>query len=247
MAFIINEETVTIITNKAYASCSLQDCPFAEELKMALRRGDEEMAMDMINKDRAIANWVNQENTVSVRGREVVFRTSELDQWRPLHNALVDRIIMMREQGFDPEPMIKFLFNVEKNPSPESKKDLYTFLEANRLPITADGCFLAYKKVTADYKDCHTQSIDNSPGKVVKMRREDVNPDRTKTCSTGLHVCSGGYLNSFHGAHTMLIKVHPRDVVTVPTDYKNSKMRCCKYRVLKELNDEDVEKIAVYV
>lgn len=247
MAFIINEDTVTIVTNKAYASCSLQDCPFAEELKMALRRGDEEMALEMINKDRAIANWVNDQNTISVQHHEVVFRPSEFDEWRPLHNALVDRIIDMREQGFDPQPMIRFLFNIEKNPSEESKKDLYAFLETNRLPITADGCFLAYKKVDQDYMDCHTHSIDNSPGKTVKMPREDVNPDRRQTCSSGLHVCSGGYLKNFYGSHTMLIKVHPKDVVTVPTDYKNSKMRCCRYKVLKELSDEDVEKVAVYV
>lgn len=247
MAFIINEDTVTIITNRAYASCSLEECPFAEELKMALRRGDEEMALDMINKDRAIASWVNDENTVSISGRDIVFRPSEFDEWRPLHNALVDRIIDMREQGFDPQPMIRFLFNIEKNPSEESKKDLYGFLETNRLPITSDGCFLAYKKVTADFKDCHTRTIDNHPGRIVEMPREKVDANRNRTCSSGLHVCSGGYLNHFHGAHTMLIKVHPRDVVSVPTDYKNSKMRCCRYEVLKELSNEDVEKVAVYV
>lgn len=247
MAFIITEQTITIIENNDMASCSLVDCPFAEELKAALRRGDEQTALAMINKDRAIVDWVNDNDTMVVKDREVLYRFDPEDKWRPLHNALVDRILLMREQGFNPEPMIRLLFNIDENPSEESKKDIYTFLESNRLPVTIDGCFLAYKKVRADYTDCHTGKIRNKPGDKPKMDRKKVDADRTRTCSSGLHVCSAGYLRSFHGARTMLIKVHPKDVVSVPIDYKNSKMRVCEYEVIKELGQEDIEKVAVYV
>jgi len=247
MAYVINNQSVTIINNKDVATCSLEDHPCAEEVLIALRRGDEETALALINKDRDIKNWVNDEHTLKVEGRTIMYRDDELDRWRPLHNALVDRIISMREQGFDPEPMVKFLANINLNPSEEAKKDLYGFLETNSLPVTIDGCFLAYKRVRTNFMDCHSGRYDNSPGKKVKMRREDVVADRNKTCAAGLHVCSGGYLDKFYGEKVMLIKVHPMNVVSVPVDYKNSKMRTCEYDVVKELLKEDVEKVAVYV
>ena len=214
---------------------------------MALRRDDEQAAIAMINQDRAIADWTNHTQTMMVRDRSVYFRPGVEEQWRPVHNVLVDRIMEMRKQGFNPQPMINFLYNLEKNPSEDSKVELYGFLEFNRLPITLDGHFLAYKKVRHDWMDVHTGTISNKPGTPVSMPRDKVDADRTRTCSTGLHVCSGGYLNSFGGARTLLIKVNPEHVVSVPIDYKNSKMRVCKYYVVRELLGEDVEKAAVYV
>lgn len=246
MAFMITKETVTIIENNGMATCSLKDCSFKDELLSALRRGDEQTAMALINKDRAIADWVNDENTLRVKDREILYKVGESD-WEPLHNALVERIIDMRDQGFNPDPMIKLLENINRNPSKEAQVDLYAFLETNRLPVTIDGCFLAYKKVNADFTDCYTSKISNKPGRTVKMPRSQVNANRNQTCSTGLHVCSGGYLSHFSGARTMLIKVNPINVVSVPVDYKNSKMRVCEYYVVKELGQEDVEKVAVYV
>lgn len=248
MAYVINNQSVTIICNNDLGTCSLEDFEFAEEVLVALRRGDETTALALINKDRDIKDWVNDEQTLKVEGRTILYKDPELDKWRPLHNALVDRIISMREQGFDPEPMVKFLANINTNPSEEAKKDLYGFLETNSLPVTIDGHFLAYKKVRADFKDGYSGRYDNSPGKTIKMRREDVIADRNRTCAAGLHVCSGGYLgNSIGGSTIMLIKVHPANVVSVPVDYKNSKMRTCEYTVIKELKQEDVEKVAVYV
>lgn len=54
---------------------------------------------------------------------------------------------------------------------------LYKFLEHNGHPITKNGNFIAYKKVTEDFKDCHTKSIDNNIGETVSMAREDVDND----------------------------------------------------------------------
>jgi hypothetical protein len=248
MAHVINNQSVTIITNNTIATCSLEDHACAEEVLIALRRGDETTAIALINKDRDIKDWVNDEQTLRVEGRTIMHRDDEFDKWRPLHNALVDRIISMREQGFDPGPMVTFLANINLNPSEEAKKDLYGFLETNSLPVTIDGHFLAYKKVRSDFKDGWSGTFDNSPGKTIKMDRAKVVADRNKTCAAGLHVCSGGYLgNSIGGNTIMLIKVHPMNVVSVPTDYKNSKMRTCEYTVVKQLNKEDVEKVAVYV
>ena len=108
-------------------------------------------------------------------------------------------------------------------------------VEKNNLPITADGHFLAYKKVRGDFKDCHTGTMDNSVGKIVEMERNQVDDNANQTCSTGLHFCSQNYLNHFGGERTMILKINPADVVSIPTDYDFSKGRACRYEVIGEL------------
>ena len=160
---------------------------------------------------------------------------------QPVHNALTERIYKLIQEDFPFEPMLKFLENVLLNPDEESVKDLYTFLEKNNLPITEDGHFLAWKYVTHDFKDCYTKKFDNSPGKVVSMSREKVNKDRYVTCSSGLHCCSYTYLpqtsNDSESDKIVLVKVNPKNVCAVPTDYNNAKMRVCEYEVLEHVTD----------
>jgi hypothetical protein len=67
------------------------------------------------------------------------------------------------------------------------------------------------------------------------MDRNQVNDDARQTCSAGLHFCSEGYLRNFGGARVMILKINPRDVVSIPTDYDNSKGRACRYEVVGEV------------
>lgn len=162
-----------------------------------------------------------------------------------MHNALSTRMIKMFQEGFDIDPMLTFIERLDSNPSYRARQELFGFLDACTLPITDDGCFLAYKKITKDWKDCYTNTIDNSIGAVVTMPRRDVNENPNETCSAGLHVCSYSYLNSYSGDRVVAVKVDPADVVSVPTDYNNAKMRVCKYEVVEELemraaSDNDV-------
>jgi hypothetical protein len=94
---------------------------------------------------------------------------------------------------------------------------------------------LAYKKVSEDYKDVYSGTFDNSVGKVCEMERNQVDDDKDRTCSVGLHFCSQEYLNHFGGERTMILKINPRDVVSIPSDYHNSKGRCSRYEVIGEL------------
>jgi hypothetical protein len=43
------------------------------------------------------------------------------------------------------------------------------------------------------------------------------------------------YLNHFGGARTVIVKVNPRDVVSIPSDYNGAKGRTCRYEVIGEL------------
>jgi hypothetical protein len=154
---------------------------------------------------------------------------------RQLESALTKRILQMRREGFSIDPMVKFVENMYMNPSANSIEQLYRFLEANNQPITDDGCFLAYKRVRSDYRDVYSGTYANTPGAVISMPRNTVIDDPSQTCSAGLHVASLPYLQHYSGERLMAVKVNPRDVVSVPVDYQNSKMRVCQYEVLHEL------------
>jgi hypothetical protein len=154
--------------------------------------------------------------------------------------------------------------NLMENPSYRAVNETYEFLEKNNLPITPDGCFLAYKRVNDNFMDVHSGSVLNKPayamtdedratlpvtgGKrkevvtalvdgvtVVSMPRNQVNDDKNQTCSEGLHFCSQEYLGHFGGSRVLILKINPRDVVSVPIDYNRSKGRCCAYQVIGEL------------
>jgi hypothetical protein len=68
-------------------------------------------------------------------------------------------------------------------------------------------------------------------GKPVRMPRKDCDPNPNVTCSQGLHVGSMEYVGTFGGPNSVVLEVlvNPRNVVAVPTDYNNTKMRVCEY------------------
>ena len=158
-----------------------------------------------------------------------------------MHTTLTTRMIKMSEAGFNIQPLINFLSNLATNPSYRAVHELYDFMEASNLPITDDGHFLAYKKIRSNYTDCHTGTFDNSVGATVQMQRYMVNEDKDDVCSAGLHFCSRNYLGHFGGDRIVVVKINPADVVSIPTDYQNSKGRCCKYVVVQELPNSDVD------
>lgn len=70
----------------------------------------------------------------------------------------------------------------------------------------------------------------------VEMPRNMVDDNPNKTCSNGLHVCSQHY--GMYGSLLLLVAVDPSDVVAVPNDYNQAKMRVCRYEVLKNVDNE---------
>jgi hypothetical protein len=193
----------------------------------AIKSNDWEAVKDTIEPKKVVIEY--GQGNVEVQGEQLFWKGKEF------HNALATRMIQMLQDGFPVEPLVNFMENLMKNPSYRSVNELYGFLEKNNLPITSDGYFLAYKKVRKDYKDCHTGTMDNSIGQVVEMERHSVDDNANNTCSSGLHFCSKEYLNSFGGERTVIVKINPADVVSIPTDYDFSKGRACRYEVIGEL------------
>jgi hypothetical protein len=132
-----------------------------------------------------------------------------------------------------------FLVRYSENNSAPAAEAFARFLEKNAVAITSRGTMLLYKRVRADYTDCHTGRFDNHPGKLVFVDRKAVDPDPNKECSYGLHVCGYQYLNGFSSPTnpTLVVEVDPRDVVSVPRDYNSSKIRVCRYKVWFEVTD----------
>ncbi|MHB1539681.1 MAG: hypothetical protein ACYCV6_01405 [Steroidobacteraceae bacterium] len=199
------------------------------------------MASDLDKVTDAVEALKDQRITddVAIEGGTVTFKGEAV------HNTLTARMLRQIREGFDLKPMARFLENLMQNPSYRAVQDLYSFLEYGKMPITEDGCFLAYKKVRSDYRDIRTGTFDNSVGQVVSMPRNQVDEEPDRTCSHGLHVCSFDYLASYASAsddRVVISKVNPRDVVAIPTDYHNTKMRVSRYEVVGELESYQEER-----
>ena len=156
-------------------------------------------------------------------------------------SALSKRVLQFVDNLIDTTSLTKFWENLVKNPSESSKRELYDFLEANDVAITEDGCFIGYRRITSDFKDFYTGKIDNSIGAKPYMDRSLCNPNRNETCSRGLHIAAFRYAKEdYHAGEGQLIevKVNPEDVVTVPPDYNQMKMRVCRYEVLSVIEKQ---------
>lgn len=177
----------------------------------------------------------NSGGKVTVREGKVIYRDDRGET--ELHNVVAERIIWMLSEKFDVKPMMLFLEHLMENPSYRSVGDVYRFMEKNKMGITPDGYILAYKKVRPNYTDIHSGTFNNRPGQKPSMRRNEVEDNPDVLCSNGLHVCSYSYLPQFgsgYDARVVVCKVNPKDVVSVPVDHDDAKMRVCEYEVLYE-------------
>jgi hypothetical protein len=159
------------------------------------------------------------------------------------------KILAFREDGLPFEPLVAFARKLQNNPSYRSVNQLFQFLEANDHPLTEEGNFIAYKKVTrcedGVLRDTRTKTIVNEVGSVCEMARNQVNEDPEQTCSHGLHVANWDYAQNHYGGYgdpMLEVEVDPADVVAVPVDYNASKMRVCKYRVRAEVVNPNANK-----
>lgn len=189
-----------------------------------------------------------------------VFYNGEL-----VHGYLVDRILLYMREGLKHERLLSFAKNLYLNPSKRAIEELYKFLEHKNMPITDDGCFLAYKGVRENYysktsgnakviqgKVDSSGYIYNGVGETIEVARESVDDDKSKDCSYGLHAGSWSYANDFRAnGPLMVVKINPKDVVSVPLDCNCQKLRCCKYEViaeegrkLSEIRDINYDKVA---
>jgi len=169
-----------------------------------------------------------------------------------LPTALADKVRSIAREGLPLKLFVNFWKNLQANPSANSVRQLYDFLSYKELPITEDGCFLAYKGVNRDGWSCHGNlktkvlkgivdgqgRIKNKVGETIEVLRRDVDDERSHHCSFGLHVGSLDYAESFANGRVLIVKVNPADVVSVPTDCSCQKCRVAKYEIIDSYETE---------
>lgn len=233
--YIVQGSNITVVIGNQPFTIAKSHITYPQVLE-AIKAGDWDTVKEIVDPVKVILNF--GQGNVSIIGETLTWKG------RPLHNSLSTRMIAMLQEGFDVTPMANFMENLFSNPSKRAVDELYGFLEKNNLPITPDGSFLAYKRVRHNYTDCHTGTMDNSVGQVVEMERNEVDDNKDRTCSTGLHFCAHSYLGHFSGDRVVIVKINPADVVSIPSDYNDAKGRACRYEVVGEVGnnpDDGVE------
>ena len=226
--FILQGSNVTVVIDGKPHTISKTHVTY-QKVVDAIKAQDWDTVKNIIDPVKVVLNY--GAGNISVKGEQLFWKG------QPFAGVLASRMIAMLQDGFTIEPMVLFMHNLMKNPSKRSVDELYGFLEKNSLPITPDGYFLAYKKVRKDFKDIHSGTMDNSPGTVVEMERNQVDDNKDQTCSTGLHFCGLSYLDHFGGndSRVVIVKIDPADVVSIPSDYNGAKGRACRYEVIGEM------------
>lgn len=188
------------------------------------------------------ANMTALSERVSMFGRTIYFDGD------PLESTLTDHIVRLLEQGKEYgeggwKALVAFLEKLATNPIPHSQHRLYGWLEANDgFTIAEDGDIIAYKGVNTDLRSVHSGPgivngepqdghLSNAVGNVVEIARSEVEHNPARGCSTGLHAGTYEYAQSW-GARVVTVKFSPRDVVSVPTDSGDAKVRVCRYEVI---------------
>jgi hypothetical protein len=183
--YIVQGNNITVVIGSTPFTISKSHITYPQVLE-AIKAGDWERVKEIVDPVKVVLQF--GQGNVTIDGEQLFWKGRELN------TGLAARMITMLQEGFDIAPMANFMENLMSNPSKRAVDELYSFLEKNNLPITPDGSFLAYKRIRADYTDCHTGTMDNSVGKVVEMERNEVDDNRDRTCSAGLHFCSQSYL-----------------------------------------------------
>lgn len=174
----------------------------------------------------------------------------ETDRLR-LDGALIDygltgRIGKIVRQGVSFTSLANFIERLSRNPDKTVAEDLYRFMEKGNLPLDEDGYLYGFKKVD----DAYWSYASGTDGKVQylpetspSMPREDCDPNRQRTCSRGLHVCSFEYLKFWYPRHgrVLIIRIDPEHVTAIPADHDDQKLRCCELYVAGEIPEEDAK------
>lgn len=167
---------------------------------------------------------------------------------------LADHLVRVIKTGTDDyKPVVKFWENVAQNPSDRSREEMFEWLSKHEFSIDQDGYIVGYKSYTSVDKDTvkpthqghsFVNGVENNGyaeirlGDVVTIPRNEVDDNKGRDCSVGLHIGDWTFVTSFSGDRKAKVRVHPRDVVSIPTKDAR-KMRCCRYELVEFVTAPD--------
>ena len=235
---LIGDEGVRIVSNSHANFNRIKEAILNDELDNVFALAD---AAEVVSE-----TLTRLSDRVILKGDSVYFDGDRMDSILTQH--IVD---MIRGEDDNWVGYVAFLENVSTNPSADSRESLFAFLRKHDLVITEDGCFIGYKGISLDGKsvssgdedvtvtlpdgtvEVHRGRIPNPVGAVIEMPRSLVDTDRDVACSVGLHIGNYAYASTF-GKRFLTVKVNPRDVVSVPVDSNDQKIRAHRYTILED-------------
>lgn len=251
MNYILNANGIALFINGKPVSVSKEDQKYAKVIQ-ALRLPSEKQEAAVVealkgvncNEKLSTKGFVIKGETVSYQGEE-------------LPAPLAKKVISLIRENLPVELLENFWKNLKLNPASSSIRELYDFLAYKELPITEDGCFVAYRGLRGDYYSVNgnlstkvlkgkvdsTGHIYNGVGEEIEIERNNVDDNRDNCCSFGVHAGSYDYASGWSQGKLVAVKINPKDVVSVPKDYNCQKLRCCAYKVIAEISQE-IEAVA---
>lgn len=245
MKYIINSKSIVLFINNKPTKVDKSDFRFAKIIKcFDLPESEQESAVSDIIAHSA--KKLQKEADFEVKSEDVYFEGEKLPA------VLSKKVRDLVAQDLPVTLFKRFWKNLRENPSQTSVNELYDFLAYKELPLTEDGCFLAYKgllnnfwsisgnmdtKVLKGRVDSDGR-IYNGIGEEIEVLRRDVDDNRANHCSNGLHVGSHDYASDFSRGKMVVVKVNPKNVVSVPSDFDCQKCRVSAYTVVCEYVSE---------
>lgn len=240
------EKNITVVSNDGSLLVADDQHPNFDKIVDYAMSGDERV-FDLFDVSRTVATRFDRlSERVQVANGRIYFDGEEIN------NSLTRAVVRFLDEDIeDFMPLVNFFEKVMTNPQEHSRDQLYSWLADRDFTITDEGNFLAYKGVVRDkdgkYRSVssgtaivdgvkHTGRIPNAVGSVVEMPRSNVQADSYIGCSTGLHAGTWAYASGFGRGGTLLVEINPRDVVSVPTDCYAQKLRVCRYKVKKVID-----------
>lgn len=255
VAYIASAEKISITLNGRFRALSLKTDQ-GQKLLAAVKRQPQDI--DEIARLACVTTYLTMHTfgRVTVDDRDNIRLDGEVVDY-----GVAGLIVRMIREGEGVSHLAKFIENIDLNSNKTISPQVFSFLEKGGMPITPDGCFHAFKRVDPKFKsytkgeeDCMVVGPDGVAVKVkgyiphhiggtVSMNREDCNPDRNQTCSRGLHFCSFDYLSTYHGGKgkVVIVKINPRDVTAIPSDYNDAKGRCCHMEIVGEVPESEAK------
>lgn len=234
--FICTAELLTIIHNGQIHKYRIPDNMHI--ILPLLMNGEFDNALNIIN---------NKEYLIEVLTNGIVKCDTDSGKFKIGHDILPDSVQSIIDRFVKEKKPIDPLLNLctRLQNLPESMTDreknitktsVFDYLVNSSIHLLDNGCFIGYKAVESNYKDKHSGKFDNTPGNIVSMNRNLCTVDRNTACASGLHVGTLKYVTeNYHDGKIVEVMVDPKDVVSVPFDYKNQKMRCCRYKVIRDV------------
>lgn len=204
---------------------------------------DEDYVYNLFDPSFAVSQALTSlSERISYDGHSILFDGDQQS------GPLAEHLLRCVRADVDLAPLVNFWEKVASNPSISSRDQLFTWLQSHAFTITESGDIVGYKGVHENRDSLHSGGafvngewingqVPNADGSVITMPRSQVNPDSFQTCSHGLHVGDWSYAASF-GAVVLEVRVNPRDVVSIPVDSGARKMRCCRYEVVRVLDNQ---------